>query len=111
MYFIQNEELGSRKFGITNSDAKKLRLKRFETMGWERLLVMEHANGQVAKLAEKQIRHWIRKELKLPKYLRKQDLPLTEGWTETFALHEGPSNFEVMKTYKAIWAQVLESLN
>lgn len=111
LYFIQNEELGSRKFGITNSDAKKLRLKRFETMGWERLLVMEHDNGLVAKLAEKQIRHWIRKELKLPKYLGKQDLPLTEGWTETFALREGPSNFEVMKRYKAVWTQVLKGLN
>lgn len=111
LYFIQSEELGSRKFGITNSDAKKLRLKRFETMGWERLLIMEHANGHVAKLAEKKIRHWVRQELKLPKYLRKEDLPLTEGWTETFALHEGPTNFEVMEVYKAVWAEVLETLN
>lgn len=111
LYFIQNEELGSRKFGITNSDAKKLRLKRFETMGWEQVLVLENANGYLAKEAERKVRHWIRKELKLPKYLRKHDLPLTEGWTETFPLNDGPTNFEVMDRYRKIWAEVAQSMS
>jgi hypothetical protein len=103
--------LGARKFGITNSDAKKLRLKRFETMGWEKLLVLEHPNGNVAKEAERHIRHWIRKELGLPKYLSKPDLPLTEGWTETFCLNGSPSNFEVMERYKSTWAAVVRDLD
>jgi len=111
LYFIQNAVLGARKFGITNSDAKKLRLKRFETMGWEKLLVLEHPNGNVAKEAERHIRHWIRKELGLPKYLSKPDLPLTEGWTETFCLNGSPSNFEVMERYKSTWAAVVRDLD
>lgn len=109
LYFIQNEELGARKFGITNSDAKKLRLKRFEKMGWTQITILEHPDGQVAKTAEKAIRNWLRVELKIPKFLAKSDLPLTEGWTETFALHEGPSNYEVVQKYRQVWAASLRT--
>lgn len=104
LYFIQNQTLQARKFGITNVDAKKIRLVRFQRAGWEVLLTLQNTDGNVAKDVEKVVRAWIRKELKLPKVLEFQDVPQTGGHTETFPLRSRPSNPEVMDFYRTAWS-------
>lgn len=104
LYFLQNQTLQARKFGITNVDAKTIRLVRFQRAGWEVLFTLQSPNGYIAKDVEKEVKGWIRGSLKLPKVLERNDMLQTGGHTETFPLHRGPSNMEVIDFYRHAWS-------
>lgn len=108
LYFLQNQTLQARKFGITNVDAKTIRLVKFERAGWEVLFTLQSTDGYVAKDVEKTVKVWIRDTLKLPKALQATDMPQTAGHTETFPLYLGPSNLKIIDFYKQAWASRLK---
>ena len=84
-YFLKHRELGAMKIGITNGTKTQGRLLHFQRAGWEILGIWTHHNGEIALGTETASLRWIRKDLALPPYLAKQDMPRTGGWSETFS--------------------------
>lgn len=79
VYLVYHEEHHAIKIGIGNVGANRLDLHR--SGGWITLAV-EHMPGEQAPLVEREILRWWRKELDLPPYLSKKEMP-HNGWTET----------------------------
>lgn len=82
-YFITNSSLQASKVGVTNVDSKKDRLQEFRDNGW-RVVYTVTNEGYICQALETRLLRWIRKELGLPPYLGKQEMPRTGGWSETF---------------------------
>lgn len=99
LYFLEHEELRARKVGITN--AGKTRLTKFQRYGWNVLFTYESDNGQLIVDAETAILRVIRKELKMPPALGRQEMSLTGGWTETFSI-DGIENDAVIELVNGI---------
>lgn len=94
-YFIENTSLSARKIGITNVERNNTRLGGFAKQGWREILIIEHENGALIQVIEKEILKWIRVDKGMTVYLTAKEMGRQGGWTETFSL-EGPSNREIV---------------
>jgi hypothetical protein len=85
LYLITNDRLNSHKIGIGNYKKNNDRLTKFNKKGWETFKVWNFETGGEAWKIESSVFSIIRKELKLPIYLSKEEMPVTEGHTETIS--------------------------
>ena len=83
LYLITHKELGSHKVGIGNHKKKNDRLGRFRIYGWETHKIWEIETGKEALKIEKEVFKILRKEMKLPIFLSNEDMPKTQGHSET----------------------------
>ena len=93
-YFISNSELQARKIGITNPGRKTDRLAGYGP-GWTINATYRHRDGFIIRQVETNLLRWLRKDLGLPAFLGKEEMPKTGGYSETFS-SEGPSDLEVV---------------
>jgi hypothetical protein len=83
LYLVTNENLGAHKIGIGNHKNSADRLTSFLNQGWLTYRVWEFSSGREALKIEKSTLKIIRKELKIPSFLSKKQMPKTYGHTET----------------------------
>jgi hypothetical protein len=87
LYLITHEELNSHKIGIGNIRPEKTawadRLNKFKKEGWHTYKTWNFDTGDDAWKAEKAIFKIIRKDLQIPIHLTKEQMPKTEGQSET----------------------------
>jgi hypothetical protein len=83
LYLITNKELNAHKVGIGNYKKVNDRLTKFKNSGWRVHKVWNFLTGEQALSNEKAIFRVIRKDLKLPIHLSKEQMPKTEGQSET----------------------------
>lgn len=87
LYLITNKELGAHKVGIGNVRPKSKphldRKEKFKKYGWEIYKVWDFKTGGRAWKIETDVFQVIRKDLKLPIYLSKEQMPKTGGHAET----------------------------
>jgi hypothetical protein len=108
-YFIEQDKLGAKKFGITNVSSREDRLKGFRNLGWVVLLQIESSNGSEIAELERAIFSWVRKELSLPVYLSRQDIGKIGGWTETLSADGLDSRVGIAKVHAEL--ERLRNLN
>lgn len=88
LYLITHENLAAHKIGIANVQ-EKIRIDRlrgnrgFINHGWDVYKIWHFKSGAEATLIETAVFKVIRKDLKLPPYLSKDDMPKTRGESET----------------------------
>jgi hypothetical protein len=89
LYLITNSELNSHKVGIGNVRPKlrmsEDRLGKFRKQGWETYKVWNFDTGGEAWKIESAVFRVVRKDLGLPVHLSKEQMPKTEGQTETMS--------------------------
>lgn len=83
LYLITNTGLNSHKVGMGNHKKVNDRLQKFTKNDWDIYKVWQTTTGADAMDIETEVLRILRKELKLPIYLSKSDMPKTEGHTET----------------------------
>ena len=87
LYLITHSQLGAHKVGIGNarnaSQKNRDRLGKFRKFGWEIHKVWDFETGEEALEVEEAVFQVLRKELKLPSYLSREQMPKTRGETET----------------------------
>ena len=83
VYLITHYELNAHKVGFGNHKKREDRLSRFNKKGWKTHKVWQMETGGKAVDIEKEIFRIIRKELSIPIYLTKADMPHTGGQAET----------------------------
>jgi hypothetical protein len=83
IYLITNTHLNAHKVGMGNHKKRNDRLARFLKEGWETFRVWETQTGGEAIDIEKEVFRILRQEMKIPIFLSKEDMPKTEGHTET----------------------------
>ena len=83
LYLITNSDLYAHKIGMGNYHSQIDRLGKFNKRGWKTHKVWNFDTGGDAWKVESLIFNVIRKELKLPIFLSKEQMPVTEGHTET----------------------------
>jgi hypothetical protein len=83
LYLITNSDLYAHKIGMGNYNSQIDRLGKFNKRGWKTHKVWNFDTGGDAWKVESLIFNVIRKELKLPIFLSKEQMPVTEGHTET----------------------------
>lgn len=83
VYLISHSELSAHKVGIGNVKKSDDRLGKFNKRGWQTHKVWNMETGAIALNVEKIVFRVIRKELKLPVYLVKEQMPVTGGHSET----------------------------
>ena len=83
IYLITNTLLMAHKVGMGNHKKRNDRLAQFLKDGWETFRVWETQTGSDAIDIEKEVFRILRQELKIPVFLSKEDMPKTEGHTET----------------------------
>ena len=83
IYLITHDQLNAHKIGFGNHKKREDRLERFNKKGWKTYKVWQTDTGGKAIDIEKEIFKIIRKELKIPSYLTKADMPHTGGHAET----------------------------
>jgi hypothetical protein len=98
VYLITNYNLNAHKVGMGNHKKTNDRLGKFIKTGWETYRVWQTATGAEAIDIETQVLKILRKDLKLPIYLSKSDMPKTEGHTETV----GADSITLLKLEKII---------
>lgn len=101
LYLITNTFLHSHKVGVGNIKKKNDRLKRFNRMGWLTYKVWHFDTGAQALLIEKRIFKILRKDLNIPIHLSKEEMPKTEGHTETISA-ESITLLELEKIIKKV---------
>jgi hypothetical protein len=79
VYLVYHGTHHAIKVGLGNVDGRRLEAHR--ACGWVALAV-EYVSGEQASAIEKNILSWWRKDLSLPHYLSKSEMP-QGGWTET----------------------------
>ncbi len=104
LYFIENEQAGSRKIGITNTNGTADRVKKHGA-NWVYLFSLVHDEGRLIRELETEVLSWLRNDLGLPKHLDKDSPWLRTGYTETFSI-DGPSNLEVIEKIKVTFARL-----
>jgi hypothetical protein len=84
LYLITHLELNATKIGIANVSKTKLadRFYHHQKQGWELIARWNFDLGKNAQTVEKEILRILRKDMKIPPYLAKEDMPFG-GWTET----------------------------
>lgn len=105
LYFIKSESLAARKIGITNPKRPYDRIAAYGSE-WSTIRTYSYPDGQVIRDLETQIFRWIRKELKLPQYLDKEEMGNGGGQTETFT-SEVVSDQEVIQKIETILESIL----
>ena len=88
LYLITNNILNAHKVGMGNHKKLNDRLGRFIKEGWETFRVWDMESGADAIDVEKKVFQILRKEMNIPVYLSKEDMPKTEGHTETVSSDE-----------------------
>ena len=83
LYLITNQELNAHKVGIGNHKKVQDRLEKFLKKGWKTHKVWQTKTGAEALEIEKVVFKILRKDMKLPIYLSKEDMPKTGGHAET----------------------------
>lgn len=83
LYIIFNNELDSIKIGIGNPDSRPDRIKSFLNTGWQLYKKYDFNLGNQAWKIEVQVLRWLRKDLKYPQHLTKNQMPKTGGHSET----------------------------
>ena len=83
IYLITHYQLNAHKVGFGNHKKREDRLGRFNKKGWKTHKVWQINTGGEAVDIEKEIFRIIRKELKIPSYLTKENMPHTGGQAET----------------------------
>ena len=83
LYLITHIEFNAHKIGIGNHKKRKDRLEKFQKTGWDKYKVWQIKTGKEALRVERAVLKILRKDMKLPMYLSKKDMPKTEGHTET----------------------------
>jgi len=78
--------MNATKVGIANISKTKLadRFYHHQKQGWELIARWDFKLGKDAQEIEKEILRILRKEMKIPPYLAKEDMPFG-GWTETLS--------------------------
>ena len=84
IYLISHVELNSHKIGIANSAKTKLsdRLYHHRLQGWSLVRRWDFEKSNIIQAVEKNVLDELRKEMQIPPYLSKSDMPFG-GWTET----------------------------
>lgn len=83
VYLITNNHLNAHKVGMGNHKKRNDRLARFLKEGWKAFRVWETQTGAEAIDIEREVFKILRQEMKIPVFLSKDDMPKTEGHTET----------------------------
>ena len=83
LYLITNFELGAHKVGMGNHKKLNDRLSKFVKNGWKTHKVWNTDTGAEAIDIEAEVFRILRKEMNLPSFLSRLDMPKTEGHTET----------------------------
>lgn len=82
IYLITHDQFLSHKIGISNVNAKEVRLDKHRNQGWRTFRTKEYFDGNVAYEVEQETLNWLRKDLGLSSYLSSEQMP-QGGWTET----------------------------
>lgn len=88
LYLVTNEALSAHKVGIANKGRKHDRLKNLRRYGWKTHAVWHFKTGKQAEKCERGVFKVIRNDLRLAIYLKKDQLPVTRGHTETMDANE-----------------------
>lgn len=83
LYIISHAEFNSHKVGLGTVKKTDDRLTKFTKRGWIKYKTFHFKTGEEALKVEKAVFKVIRKDLKLPIYLTKEQMLATEGHTET----------------------------
>ncbi|MCX6430169.1 MAG: hypothetical protein NTX12_04235 [Actinobacteria bacterium] len=102
-YLITHKELNATKIGIANISKTKLadRFYHHQKQGWELVARWDFDLGKSAQEVEKAMLRILRKEMKIPPYLAKEDMPFG-GWTET----SSSDSISVVKLKKLIEVEI-----
>ncbi len=86
LYLISHVNMNATKIGIANISKTKLadRFYHHQKQGWNLVARWDFNIGKDAKKIEKEILRILRKEMRIPPYLSKEDMPFG-GWTETLS--------------------------
>jgi len=86
IYLITHSELNAHKVGIANSAKYKLadRLYHHGKQGWVLVKRWDFTESRNIRTIEQQVFKILRKEMDIPPYLAKDDMPFG-GWTETLS--------------------------
>ena len=101
LYLITNFDFNAHKVGIGNIKRTDDRLGKFIKRGWQAHKVWQTETGAEALRIEKEVFKIIRKEMKLPIFLSKDDMPVTGGHSETVDA-DSISLVELEKIIKAV---------
>ena len=96
VYLIRSRSLKARKIGVQNVGSARIEQHGPE---WE-LLALIDAPGLAAFRTEQAVLRWLRRDCGLAQYLDRDEMRAGTGHTETFALDEGPSDYEVIERVK-----------
>lgn len=102
LYLIENRNLLSRKFGISNHRTK--RLLEYE-QGWEAVAIWASGDGLLIRDLETAILGHIRKDLGLPTFLGAIEMGRAGGHSETFSI-EGSSNQELIQKVWTLYEEM-----
>jgi hypothetical protein len=83
VYLITNTELSAHKVGIGNKKKTHDRLSKFIATGWLAHKTWPTETGKIALEIEDAVFKILRIEMKLPIYLSYEDMPKTQGHSET----------------------------
>jgi hypothetical protein len=101
LYLITSNDLNAHKIGIGNHKKINDRLAKFNKNKWETYKVWNFKSGGEAWKVESAVFQIVRKELGLPIYLNKEQMPVTEGHTETISA-ESITLLELEKIIKRV---------
>jgi hypothetical protein len=105
-YFIASNPLQARKIGITNPERKTNRVEGFGEE-WHVVKTFTQTDGYVIRELETIILRWLRRDLGLPAYLGREEMP-RGGHSETFAM-DGPSDLEVLEKIESTLSRLIEA--
>jgi hypothetical protein len=83
LYLITNQKLNAHKVGIGNIRERNDRVKQFNKKGWITFKIWKTDSGTTAFAIEQEVFRILRKDMKLPIYLSKSEMPITGGHAET----------------------------
>jgi len=101
LYLITNNDLNAHKIGIGNHKKINDRLAKFNKNKWKTYKVWNFKSGGEAWKVESAVFQIVRKELGLPIYLNKEQMPVTGGHTETISA-ESITLLELEKIIKRV---------
>jgi hypothetical protein len=107
-YFIEQPEFLAMKVGITNKNARKDRLAKFRSAGWQIISTIERDDGRKVLELETAMLRWIRKDLGLQVFLGMEEMSTTGGHSETFA-SDGVEVLTVLDKMNFIMSQIDEA--
>jgi hypothetical protein len=103
LYYLEHPDLMASKVGITAAGSSRVHI--FSRAGWVQIRTWEFDVGLHALDVETLFFRWLRKDMGMPPYLSKAEMPNTGGNSETFALDRF-SREEVMKKIEDLIAIV-----